>query len=116
MAAFRCDGQLASRPKPPQTLRMRRFLLSLALASLAVPAVAQPKVQTPAQALAEDAGQYAARFGVTQAEALRRLQAQQATVSDTAAIAREFESRLAGISIEHAPDYRIVVLLTGDEP
>src|SRR3712207_7274536 len=27
-----------------------------------------------------------------------------------------FRSRLAGISIQHAPDYRIVVLLTGREP
>lgn len=50
------------------------------------------------------------------AEALRRLRAQQASVAATDAIAQEFAGRLAGISIEHVPDYRIVVLLTGAEP
>lgn len=49
-------------------------------------------------------------------EALRRLRAQQATVSATESVAREFHGRLAGISIEHRPHYRIVVLLTGSEP
>lgn len=34
----------------------------------------------------------------------------------TDAIAGEFADRLAGISIEHSPDYRIVVLLTGSDP
>ena len=36
--------------------------------------------------------------------------------SATDAIRGEFASRLAGISIEHQPEYRIVVLLTGSEP
>lgn len=36
------------------------------------------------------------------------------TITDS--IAKEFAARLAGISIEHRPDYRIVVLLTGSEP
>jgi CBS domain-containing protein len=65
--------------------------------------------------LAEDAAQYAAQFAVTANEALRRLKAQQATVAATDAIGREFAERLAGISIEHSPEYRIVVLLTGAE-
>lgn len=69
-----------------------------------------------AQALAEDAAQYAAQHGVTGDEALRRMRAQQASVAATDAIATEFAARLAGISIEHSPEYRIVVLLTGDEP
>jgi len=73
-------------------------------------------VQSRDEALAQDAAQYAARFGVTPAEALRRLRAQQESVAATDAIAREFADRLAGISIEHAPDYRIVVLLTGSDP
>jgi streptogrisin C len=76
---------------------------------------AQP-VQTQAEALAEDAVQYAAAFGVPPDEALRRLKAQQASVAATDGIAREFSDRLAGISIEHVPAYRIVVLLTGDQP
>jgi len=78
-------------------------------------AQAQP-VQTQAEALADDAVQYAAAFGVAPDDALRRLKAQQASVAATDAIAKEFADRLAGISIEHAPTYRIVVLLTGDAP
>jgi hypothetical protein len=72
-------------------------------------------VQSASEALADDAIQYAAQFAVTPEEALRRLKAQQASVAATDAIAREFADRLAGISIEHVPAYRIVVLLTGDE-
>lgn len=73
-------------------------------------------MKTDAAALADDAAQYAARYHVTVDEAARRLRAQQASVQTTDAIAKEFASRLAGISIEHAPDYRIVVLLTGADP
>lgn len=77
--------------------------------------MAQP-VESRDQALAEDAAQYAAQFGVSPAEALRRLKAQQETVAATDAIAGEFAGRIAGISIEHSPVYRIVVLLTGAQP
>ena len=73
-------------------------------------------MKTQAEALADDAAQYAAHYRVTIDEAVRRLAAQQASVKATDAIAREFASRLAGISIEHSPEYRILVLLTGDEP
>jgi hypothetical protein len=93
---------------------MRRSLALLALVS-ATTAVAEA-VQTRKDALADDAVQYAARFGVSPGEALRRLKVQQASVGVTDGIGREFASRLAGISLEHAPDYRIVVLLTGSEP
>lgn len=89
------------------------FAAGLALTT--APATAQP-VQTSAEALAEDAGQYAAHYNVSASEALRRLRAQQASVAATDAIARVFASRLAGIAIEHAPEYRIVVLLTGSDP
>lgn len=92
---------------------MRSFAAALLLVSGNT--FAQP-VRTQAEALADDAAQYAARFGVPGDEALRRLRAQQASVAATDAIASEFASRLAGISIEHAPAYRIVVLLTGTEP
>jgi streptogrisin C len=83
--------------------------------AMAQPAQA-PHVETQAEALAEDAAQYAAQFGVALGEAQRRLTAQQDSVAATDAIAHEFADRLAGISIEHAPEYRIVVLLTGTEP
>jgi streptogrisin C len=76
---------------------------------------AQP-VQTQTEALADDAVQYAAQFAVTPEEGLRRLKAQQASVAATDAIAQEFGGRLAGISIEHVPEYRILVLLTGSDP
>jgi len=91
-----------------------RWLAVMLLLSLAAAAPAQP-IQTQAEALADDAVQYAAQFGVTPDEALRRLRAQQESVAATDAIASEFAGRLAGISVQHAPDYRIVVLLTGNE-
>ena len=92
-----------------------RWILALLVLTFASAASAQP-VQTRSEALAEDAAQYAEQFGVDEAEALRRLKAQQDSVAVTDAIAREFAGRLAGISIEHRPEYRIIVLLTGSEP
>ena len=47
---------------------------------------------------------------------MRRLKAEQESVATTNAIALEFADRLAGISIQHQPDFRILVLLTGDSP
>ena len=88
---------------------------AVAAALITGAARAQP-VESREQALAQDAAEYAAQFGVSPAEALRRLKAQEASVAATEAIAREFAGRLAGISIEHSPAYRIVVLLTGSEP
>lgn len=73
-------------------------------------------MKTQTAALADDAAQYAAQYGVTVDEAGRRLQAQQNSVAATDAIAKEFAPRLAGIWIEHSPEYRIIVLLTGTEP
>lgn len=92
-----------------------RWILAVLLAALAGTAQAQT-VQSREQALNEDAAVYAAQFSVAPAEALRRLKAQQASVGATDAIAKEFADRLAGIAIEHSPEYRIVVLLTGQEP
>lgn len=93
---------------------MRCLLFFIAI-FLSAPVEAQP-VLTQTDALREDAIQYAGQFAVSPDEALRRLRAQQATAAVTDAIAKEFAKRLAGISIQHSPDYRIVVLLTGDEP
>jgi streptogrisin C len=77
---------------------------------------AGPRIQTGVEALAQDAGEYAAQNGVTLEEAMRRLRAQEETVAATDRIQDVYRDRLAGISIEHQPEYRIVVLLTGDEP
>jgi hypothetical protein len=95
---------------------LRLLLVAFATLASAAAFAQQPLVQTRTEALAQDAEQYAAQFGVTPDEALRRLRAQQESVAATDAIAREFASRLAGISIEHSPQYRIAVLLTGPEP
>ncbi|HEX8444843.1 MAG TPA: hypothetical protein VF631_14480 [Allosphingosinicella sp.] len=74
------------------------------------------RVQGPAEAVGEDAAEYARLFGVTQAEAASRLQAQEASVGATDRLQTDHADRLAGIWVEHVPDYRIVVLLTGAEP
>jgi len=89
-----------------------RWIVALLLLAFAAAASAETP-ETRAQALAQDAAKYASLFGVSQDEAVRRLKAQEESVAATDAIAREFADRLAGISIEHAPEYRIVVLLTG---
>ncbi len=99
---------------------MRRIIKSIVLALLlgASAAAAQPvaEVQTADEAIAEDAAHYAARHSVTLFEAIRRLRAQEESVAVSDRIALALKSRLAGISIEHGPQYRLVVLLTGTEP
>ncbi len=92
---------------------IRKTIAFAALLALTTPAAA--RIQTPAEALAQDAVTYAALHAVPQDEALRRLHAQQDSVPATDAIAAEFRDRLAGLTIEHSP-YRIVVLLTGPDP
>ena len=92
-----------------------RWLAALLLLAFPAAAPAQ-QVQTQTEALTDDAVQYAAHFGVAPDEALRRLREQQASVAATDAIAAQFAERLAGISVEHAPSFRIVVLLTGNDP
>ncbi|MBC3940845.1 hypothetical protein [Sphingomonas albertensis] len=80
------------------------------------PAHVQAHVQLPVDALMQDAGEYARRFGVPFDEALRRLRAQGDSVPATDALRETFKDRWAGIAIEHLPTYRIVVLLTGTDP
>jgi hypothetical protein len=92
-----------------------RFLLLPALLCFASAAAAQAPatVQTADEALTQDAAEYARQHEVAPEEAVRRLRAQEATVAITDALAVRYRKRLAGISIEHGPEYRIVVLLTG---
>lgn len=75
-----------------------------------------PRVQTIVEAFAQDAAEYARRTGVDPAEAVQRLRAQEESVAATDRIAAQYADRLAGIAIEHAPMFRIVVLLTGSQP
>lgn len=100
-----------------------RPLLILFLLMLPAPLAAQilatpasPVIETAAEALSEDAGEYARAYQVGQAEAERRLHAQAESVATTDRIAERYRDRLAGISVEHRPDYRIAVYLTGDQP
>ncbi|MDQ3478432.1 MAG: S1 family peptidase [Pseudomonadota bacterium] len=100
---------------------MRRIIKHLFLTlALGIPAAAAAQavaeVQTSVEAIAEDAAHYASRHSVTLAEAVRRLRAQEESVAVSDRIAQALRSRLAGISIEHTPQYRVVVLLTGTEP
>jgi hypothetical protein len=92
-----------------------KFVGLLLLLFFSAAAAAQP-VMTRTEALEEDAVQYAAQFGVTPDEALRRLAAQQASVEATDKISIEFANRLAGVAIDNGPAYRIVVQLTGTQP
>jgi hypothetical protein len=90
---------------------------SFAPAVAQVPAAAPaPHIQTGIEALAQDAAEYARQNGVALDEAMRRLRAQEESVAATDRIQETYRDRLAGISIEHHPAYRIVVLLTGSEP
>ena len=108
---------------------MQHKFLGAALASalsfliLAAPAAAQAVAapppladeQTVDQALAEDAAEYARLYGVALDEAIRRLRAQEESVAETDRLRTLYADRIAGIAIEHRPDYRIVVLLTGSK-
>jgi streptogrisin C len=91
------------------------ILLLLAWFALPHRATAQPvqPAQTRAEALGQDAAEYARAYGVPAAEAVRRLIAQQDSVPAIDAIAERYRDRLAGVSVQHRPDYRYIVYLTG---
>ena len=104
------------------TVRLSTFLIGLGAAlAFGGEAGAQEfapttRVQTTAEALAQDAAEYVRIFGVPVEEAMRRMVAQEASVRATDDIRERFRDRFAGIAIEHRPDYHIVVRLTGDTP
>ena len=104
---------LPSRPARPSGGVIRRLLAFVALAA-AAPAAAQ--LQTPADALAQDAAEYARVSGLSVDEAARQLRAQADTVAVTDALTAEFGGRLAGVAVHHRPTFGIDVLLTGDTP
>jgi len=72
-------------------------------------------IQSPEEAMAQDAAEYARRHNVPLNIAVRRLRAQQDSVGITDELATIFRDRLAGIFIEHEPVFRIVVRLTGSD-
>ena len=96
---------------------MRILLTALLLLLALVPGVATAqRIETPAEALTRDAGEYAKLFGVPQDEAERRLRALDLSVPYTDAIEAKYRDRIAGISIQHKPGLRILVYLTGTDP
>lgn len=103
-------------PTSPLRALAGAFALVLATPVAAQLPLATTQAEAPAQALARDAAEYARLHAVDPDEAMRRLHVQEASVPITDALAAEFAARLAGISIEHRPGYRVVVLLTGTEP
>jgi hypothetical protein len=72
-------------------------------------------LDNPAQALARDAAVYAAAHRVPQAEAERRLRLQLASMASSERLRVRFADRLAGLHFQHAPDYRLMVLLKGEQ-
>jgi len=95
---------------------MRIILTGLLLLLAVVPRLAAAQtVETPSEALTRDAAEYAKIFAVPQGEAERRLTALEASVPITDAIEARYRDRVAGISIQHRPDFRINVYLTGTD-
>lgn len=116
-------GDGTGRP-PPRFGGVRPAILCLALAAFAASAPCQtpadtgpadPPVQSPRDALVEDAGMYAARYGVPVADAIQRLRILQDSVAETGRLQDSYRARLAGFYVEHRPTLRFVMLLTGDE-
>jgi hypothetical protein len=97
-------------------MRLRFAVLACLLA--ATPALAADPVRlSPEQALAADAERYAATFGVSAEEALRRLDQQRASVAVSDALRVRYRERLASISVVHTPDWHLLVRLTpGEQP
>lgn len=63
-------------------------------------------------ALVKDATSYAAQFGVSVDEGVRRLQLQRTVSELEGALVAEESAAFAGLWIQHEPDYRIVVRFT----
>ena len=76
----------------------------------------QETVETPLEALVQDGIQYTKLYDVPLIDAVRRLVAQEASVPQADAMVRRYRARFAGLVLEHAPAFRFVMLLTGDEP
>jgi streptogrisin C len=96
------------------------LLFALAVGIAGVPAEAsQPGNERDVgaaahQALTTDARAYAVEFGVTEAEALRRIKLQLQLAETTRELESKLPERFAGLWIEHLPEFRLVAWYTGD--
>jgi hypothetical protein len=102
----------------------KRLLPLVALLAIAGQGSAQPvpspastadaeQVESSAEGLEADAVEYSRMFAVAPAEALRRIEAQEASVAMVDRLVETYRDRLAGVLIEHQPIYRIVIVVTG---
>jgi hypothetical protein len=73
-------------------------------------------VISSAQARATDAASYAADYGVTQAEALRRLAAQRSLHDQLDRLVESYPDRFAGAWLEHKPEFGAVARFKGAVP
>ncbi|HEX8210308.1 MAG TPA: hypothetical protein VF584_08970 [Longimicrobium sp.] len=69
-----------------------------------------------AEAVRQDARSYAAQFNVGIDEAVRRLHAQEQQGEVVSRLRAANRGRFAGLWVEHQPEFRIVVRLTGNAP
>ena len=95
---------------------MRILFLLLSLLASTVARAADPHLQDASTALAADAADYARAQGVSQEEAVRRLRLQLASIAISDRLRVHYASQLAGLFVEHRPDWRLVVLLAGEQP
>jgi hypothetical protein len=96
-----------------------KYLFLLATAALATgsPAseTAEPTaVLDAAEALALDAQHYAASYGVTEQEAMRRLLIMHGTTDQIADVEQQHGPTIAGIYFDNGPDFGLKVKVTGD--
>ena len=96
-------------------------MFSAAAATVQAEAQTEPssqptRTQTLAETVAADAQYIANAFGVPLDEAIRRLQVEQSTADQIGVLRQTYADRLAGISIEHTPDYHVTLRLKGTEP
>lgn len=68
------------------------------------------------QALEQDARSYATEYNVSLSEAVRRLRAQEEQGATVSRLREANPDRFAGLWLEHQPQFRLVVRLTGDAP
>lgn len=96
-----------------------RFHLALFACLLAATPLhaAEPIRVSPEAALASDAARYSAVFQVTEDEALRRLEQQRASIAVSDALRVRYRERLVSITVNHRPDWHLLVRLTpGEQP
>jgi len=74
------------------------------------------RIQSSSEALQADARYYASMYNVSIEEAVRRLRAEHQAADVVGRLREATRGRLAGLWIEHQPEFRIVVRLAGDAP